>query len=52
VFEQLYQLASDEIKETAGRLKDYKKTDFAEIIITADTIISDNQENINALEIH
>ena len=51
VFEQLYQLASDEIKETAGRLKDYKKTDFAEIIITADTIISDNQENINALEI-
>jgi DNA repair exonuclease SbcCD ATPase subunit len=33
VFEQLYQLAADEIKETAGRLKDYKKTDFAEIII-------------------
>jgi DNA repair exonuclease SbcCD ATPase subunit len=50
VFEQLYQLAADEIKETAGRLKDYKKTDFADIIITADTIISDNQDNINTLE--
>ena len=50
VFEQLYQLAADEIKETAGRLKDYKKTDFAEIIIAADTIISDNQDTITALE--
>jgi len=50
VFEQLYQLAADEIKETAGRLKDYKKTDFAELIISADTIISDNQETITALE--
>ena len=50
VFEQLYQLAADEIKETAGRLKDYKKTDFADLIITADTVISDNQETITALE--
>jgi len=50
VFEQLYQLAADEIKETAGRLKDYKKTDFADIIINADTIISENQETITALE--
>ena len=50
VFEQLYQLAADEIKETSGRLKDYKKTDFAEIIIQADTIISENQDNIISLE--
>jgi DNA repair exonuclease SbcCD ATPase subunit/DNA repair exonuclease SbcCD nuclease subunit len=50
VFEQLYQLAADEIKETAGRLKDYKKTDFAELIISADNVISENQETITALE--
>jgi DNA repair exonuclease SbcCD nuclease subunit len=50
VFEQLYQLAADEIKETSGRLKDYKKTDFAEIIIQADAIISENQDNIISLE--
>jgi len=50
VFEQLYQLAADEIKETSGRLKDYKKTDFAEIIIQADVIISENQDNIISLE--
>jgi len=50
VFEQLYQLAADEIKETAGRLKDYKKTDFAEIIINSDNVISANQDTITALE--
>jgi DNA repair exonuclease SbcCD nuclease subunit len=50
VFEQLYQLAADEIKETSGRLKDYKKTDFAEIIVQADAVISKNQHNIISLE--
>lgn len=50
VFEQLYQLAADEIKETAGRLKDYKKTDFAEIIIQADAVITENQDTIISLE--
>ena len=50
VFEQLYQLAADEIKETAGRLKDYKKTDFAEIIINSDNVISANQDTITTLE--
>jgi DNA repair exonuclease SbcCD ATPase subunit len=50
VFEQLYQLAADEIKETAGRLKEYKKTDFAEIMIQADAVISENQDTIQALE--
>ena len=50
VFEQLYQLAADEIKETSGRLKDYKKTDFAEIIVQADAVISENQDNIISLE--
>ena len=50
MFEQLYQLAADEIKETAGRLKDYKKTDFAEIIINSDTVITANQDTITALE--
>jgi exonuclease SbcC len=50
VFEQLYQLAADEIKETAGRLKDYKKTDFAEIIVQADAVITDNQDTIISLE--
>ena len=50
VFEQLYQLASDEIKETAGKLKSYKKTDFDIIINDADTIITDNQQDIINLE--
>ena len=50
VFEQLYQLAADEIKETSGRLKDYKKTDFAEIIIQSDNIITKNQNKIQKLE--
>ena len=50
VFEQLYQLAADEIKETSGRLKDYKKTDFAEIIIQSDDIITKNQNKIQRLE--
>lgn len=50
VFEQLSSLANDEIKETAGRLKEYKKTDFAEIITTADEIIINNQDMIIDLE--
>jgi len=50
VFEQLYQLASDEIKETAGKLKAYKKTDFDIIINDADKIITDNQQDISNLE--
>jgi len=52
VFEQLYQLASDEIKETAGKLKEYKKTDFAEIIVHNDSIILNNQDTILELEQH
>jgi len=50
VFEQLYQLAADEIKETAGKLKTYKKTDFDIIINDADTIITNNQQDITNLE--
>ena len=50
VFEQLYQLAADEIKETAGKLKSYKKTDFDVIINDADTIITNNQQDITTLE--
>ena len=50
VFEQLSSLANDEIKETAGRLKEYKKTDFAEIITAADEIIINNQDMIIDLE--
>lgn len=46
VFEQLYQLATDDIKETAGRLKAFKKTDFAETINSADIIIKDNSKLI------
>jgi len=51
VFEQLFQLANEEIKETAGKLKEYKKTDFDIIINNADTIITDNQQTINSLEV-
>jgi DNA repair exonuclease SbcCD ATPase subunit len=51
VFEQLFQLANEEIKETAGKLKEYKKTDFDIIINNADTIITDNQQTINELEV-
>ena len=50
VFEQLYQLASDEIKETAGKLKAYKKTDFDIIINDADMVITNNQQDITLLE--
>ena len=50
VFEQLYQLAADEIKETAGKLKEYKKTDFSILINNSDTIIIDNQDSIIQLE--
>lgn len=50
VFEQLYQLASDEIKETAGKLKSYKKTDFDIIITEADAVITANQQDITDLE--
>lgn len=48
VFEQLYHLATDEIKETAGRLKAFKKTDFAETITSADAIINNNEKLIAA----
>jgi DNA repair exonuclease SbcCD ATPase subunit/DNA repair exonuclease SbcCD nuclease subunit len=50
VFEQLYELANNEIKETAGRLKDYKKTDFAEIIRSCDDVINEHNETIVDLE--
>ena len=50
VFEQLYQLANEEIKETSGKLKEYKKTDFDIIINDADTIITGNQKSIDDLE--
>ena len=50
VFEQLYHLASEEIKETAGKLKEYKKTDFGLIIQESDDIILENQDKIIELE--
>ncbi len=50
VFEQLYQLAADEIKETAGKLKAYKKTDFDVIITDADNIITQNKQLIEDLQ--
>jgi len=50
VFEQLYQLASEDIKETAGKLKEYKKTDFAQIISDAEEIISNNIDAISKCE--
>ncbi len=46
VFEQLYHLATDEIKETSGRLKAFKKTDFAETITSTDAIIKNNEKLI------
>ena len=50
VFEQLYHLASEEIKETSGKLKEYKKTDFGSIIKESDDIIIENQDTIIELE--
>jgi len=50
VFEQLYQLANEDIKETAGKLKEYKKTDFALIINEAHTTITEFQQDIIDLE--
>ena len=50
VFEQLYQLAAEEIKETSGKLKEYKKTDFGGIIKKSDDVILENQDEILDLE--
>ena len=50
VFEQLYQLAADEIKETAGKLKTYKQTEFNVIITDADAVITANQDQIDTLK--
>ncbi len=50
VFEQLYQLAADEIKETAGKLKEYKKTDFSSLINDSNSTIISNQQSIIELE--
>ncbi len=50
VFEQLYHLAAEEIKETAGKLKEYKKIDFGYIIKESDDIIIENQDTIIELE--
>ncbi len=50
VFEQLYYLAAEEIKETSGKLKEYKKTDFGSIIKESDDIIIANQDTIIELE--
>lgn len=50
VFEQLYHLASEEIKETSGKLKEYKKIDFGYIIKESDDIIIENQDTIIELE--
>ena len=47
---KLYHIASQEVKETAGKLKEYKKTDFGEIIKQSDEIISDEQQEITDLE--
>jgi DNA repair exonuclease SbcCD ATPase subunit/DNA repair exonuclease SbcCD nuclease subunit len=46
VFEQLYLFANDEIRETAGKLKEYKKTDFSVTITAADDIINQNKDFI------
>jgi DNA repair exonuclease SbcCD ATPase subunit len=46
VFEQLYLFASDEIRETAGKLKEYKRTDFSVIITDADEVINKNKDFI------
>ena len=51
VFEQLSVLAIDESKETAGKIKEYKKTDFDIIITESNNIIIDNQELIIDLEL-
>ncbi len=50
VLEQYYNLATEEIKETAGKLKEYKKTDFGSIIKESDDIIIANQDTIIELE--
>ena len=50
VFEQLYQFANEEIKETAGKLKEYKKTDFDVIINDAQNIITEYQQDIIDLD--
>ena len=50
IFEQLYILAAEDIKETAGKLKEYKKTDFGLIIQNAEKIINENKNKIIDLD--
>jgi DNA repair exonuclease SbcCD ATPase subunit len=46
VFEQLYLLASDEIKSTQGQLKEYKKIDFATLLSECDRELQKLQDFI------
>ena len=51
VFEELYQLANEEIKDVQALLKDFNKTDFSDKLLSETTILSDLQSeytNLNA----
>ena len=51
VFDTLYQLAMDEMKETRGALKRMGKEDYAQSLVDSQTLIDDLQSEFDALEI-
>lgn len=47
VFEQLYQIANEEIKELSGLLKDYKNQNFTEKLSEAEESLIENKKNVS-----
>ena len=47
VFEQLYQIASEEIKELSGLLKDYKNQNFTEKLSDAEESLIENKNKVS-----
>jgi len=47
VFEQLYQVANEEIKELSGLLKDYKNQNFTEKLSDAEESLIENKKNVS-----
>ena len=47
VFEELYQVASEEIKELSGLLKDYKNQNFTEKLSDAQESLAENEKHLS-----
>ena len=50
VFEELYQVASEEIRELSGLLKDYKNQNFTEKLAEANDSLIENRKSLTATQ--